>query len=210
MEISPWADGAVLESPDGTKTARLVDGHEMGQGSPTYGRLVLSTGFQLEACSPSMVWSEDSRFLAVQRWKQLGQSLVIIDTVRGEVHAAPGTFRVLQLSSFRGGIVEGIDSPLHKPTQVRVDTSLMNEWNDSRNRTTQIVTSAGWGRGFKLLWFYSLFMVGGATISAFLAPIYPPEQVSVQQQVEDSILAGAMALPVALFLVVVAIKHWRK
>jgi hypothetical protein len=123
MEISPWADGAVLESPDGTKTARLVDGHEFGQGSPTSGRLVLSTGIQLEQCSPSMVWSEDSRFLAVPRWTWRGQNLVIIDTVRGDVRLAPGTFRVLQLSAFRDGIVEGIDSPIHKPKQVRLDTS---------------------------------------------------------------------------------------
>jgi len=123
MEISPWADGAVLESPDGTKTARLVDGHEFGQGSPTSGRLVLSTGLQLEGCSTSMVWSEDSRFLAVPRWKWTGQSLLIIDTVRGEVRVAPGTFSVLQLSAFRGGIVEGIDSLIHKPKQVRLNTS---------------------------------------------------------------------------------------
>jgi hypothetical protein len=134
MEISPWADDAVLDSPDGTKTARIVDGHEIGQGSPICGRLVLSTGFELESCSPSMVWSEDSRFLAVQRWRQAGQSLVIIDTVRGEVHLAPGTFRVLQLSAFRGGIVEGIDSPTYEPTQVRVDTWRMREMNNSHNQ----------------------------------------------------------------------------
>jgi hypothetical protein len=123
MEISPWADGAVVESPDGTKTARLDDGHEIGMGAPTSGRLVLSTGIQLEGCSPSMVWSEDSRFLAVPRWTWRGQNLVIIDTGRGEVRVAPGTFRVLQLSAFRGGIVEGIDSPIHKPKRVRVDIS---------------------------------------------------------------------------------------
>jgi len=61
MEISPWAGGAVVESPDGTKTARLDDGHEIGMGAPTSGRLVLSTGLQLAGCNPSMVWSEDSR-----------------------------------------------------------------------------------------------------------------------------------------------------
>jgi hypothetical protein len=124
MEISPWADGAVLESPDGTKTARIDDGHEFAQGAPIWGRLVLSTGLQLAGCNPSMVWSEDSRFLAVPRWRiDRSQSLVIIDTVRGEVRVAPGTFRVLQLSAFRGGIVEGLDSPIHQPKQVRLDTS---------------------------------------------------------------------------------------
>jgi hypothetical protein len=175
MEISPWADDAVLDSPDGTKTARIVDGHEMGQGSPICGRLVLSTGFELESCSPSMVWSEDSRFLAVQRWRQAGQSLVIIDTVRGEVHLAPGTFRVLQLSAFRGGIVEGIDSPTYEPTQVRVDTWRMREMNNSHNQNRRLETSAGWGRGLKQLWLYSLLMVGGA-IWCLLAPIHPLEQ----------------------------------
>jgi hypothetical protein len=70
-----------------------------------------------------MVWSEDSRLLAVPRWTWLGQNLMIIDTVPGEAHVAPGRFRVLQLSAFRGGIVEGIDSPIHEPRQVRVDTS---------------------------------------------------------------------------------------
>jgi hypothetical protein len=71
-----------------------------------------------------MVWSEDSRFLAVPRWRiDRNQSLVIIDTVRGEARVAPATFRVLQLSAFHGGIVEGIDSPIHKPKQVRLETS---------------------------------------------------------------------------------------
>ncbi len=31
MEISPWADRAVLESPEGTKAARIDDGHEFAQ-----------------------------------------------------------------------------------------------------------------------------------------------------------------------------------
>ena len=124
MQISPWEYSVVLESPDGTKTAAIEDSYEFGMGSPISGRLVLSTGIQLEECRASMVWSEDSRFLAVPRWARARtQELLIIDTLRGEVRVAPGTFRVLQLSTFRDGIVEGVDSPIYKPTQVRLDTS---------------------------------------------------------------------------------------
>lgn len=124
MQVSPWAAGAVLESPDGSKTARLEDGQEIAMGGPTSGRLVLSTGFHLVGCNPSMVWSDDSRYLAVPRWRHdRSQCLVIIDTETGEARVPPRTFRVLQLSAFRDGIVEGVDSPAHMPVQVRFDVS---------------------------------------------------------------------------------------
>jgi hypothetical protein len=32
----------------------------------------------------------------------------------------PGTYRMLQLESFDGGIVRGVDSPIHQPQPVAV------------------------------------------------------------------------------------------
>lgn len=117
--ISPWSWEAELASPDGQVTARIVDAGEIAMGAPTSGRLVLSTGQTVESCNPSMVWSHDSRFLAVPRWTPgREQQLVIVDVRRRTVRVLPGIYRVLQLDSFDGGVVRGVDSPIHQPRAI--------------------------------------------------------------------------------------------
>jgi hypothetical protein len=119
--ISPWSDSARLASPDGRAEARIDDAGEIAMGAPTSGTLVLSTGVTVERCSPSIVWSDDSRWLAVPRWTvNRHQQLVVVDARAGTVRVMPGTYRVLQLESFDGGIVRGVDSPIHQPQPVAV------------------------------------------------------------------------------------------
>jgi hypothetical protein len=119
--ISPWSWEAELTSPDGQLTARIVDAGEIAMGAPTAGRLVLSTGQTVESCSPSMVWSDDSRFLAVPRWTPgREQQLVIVDVQRWKTRVIPGVYRVLQLESFGGGVVRGVDSPIHNPRPIAI------------------------------------------------------------------------------------------
>ena len=49
-------------------------------GGPTAGQLRLSNGIELDSCNPSIVWSEDSRYLAVPQWSAgRTQRLVVID-----------------------------------------------------------------------------------------------------------------------------------
>jgi hypothetical protein len=124
--ISPWAWEAVLASPDGEKTARIDDALEIAMGAPTSGRLVVCTGLSLESCNPSMVWSDDSRYLAVPRWTPTqAQQLVIVDVVQAVVRVAPGRYSVLQLESFEGGVVHGVNSPIHQPRIVSVAVARM-------------------------------------------------------------------------------------
>jgi hypothetical protein len=61
--------------------------------SPTFGTLILSDGFRLDACNPSVLWSDTSRFLAVPQWRymfglRLRQRLLILDTVDRLVYAS--------------------------------------------------------------------------------------------------------------------------
>lgn len=120
----------MLPSPDGRTVARMDDAGEIAMGGPTWGTLTLSTGFSIEGCSPSMAWSEDSRFLAVPRWTpDRQQQLAIVDVARGAVRILPGLYRVLRLESFEAGVVRGTDSPIHlpRPVEVRVARSIRRE-----------------------------------------------------------------------------------
>lgn len=52
-------------SPNGLLTASMPEAEELGMGNPWFGELRLSDGLSVEDCSPSFVWSDDSRYLAV-------------------------------------------------------------------------------------------------------------------------------------------------
>ncbi len=120
--ISPWTTETIrLESPDGRKVASLFEPGEIAMGAPTFGELKVSNGQYAEGCNPSMVWSDDSRFLAVPQWFDRMQRLVILDTDFKKRAFAPETYRVLELHSFNRGIVEGVDSPIHQPRRVAFD-----------------------------------------------------------------------------------------
>lgn len=114
MSISPWQQNDVeLKSPDGSVTAILSDLMEIAMGAPTAGTLVLSNGMSRMICNPSMVWSSDSEYLAVPEWtKDRNQRLLIISISRRQSRYASGQYRVLELESFDGSLIKGIDSPI--------------------------------------------------------------------------------------------------
>jgi hypothetical protein len=120
--ISPWhTETLQLESPDKTMVAVLSEPREIAMGAPTSGELKVSNGLSGFNCNPSMIWSDDSIYLAVPQWSQSMQRLMVLNTIRRKRWFAPGLFRVLALVSFNNGIVEGIDSPIHEPRKVRID-----------------------------------------------------------------------------------------
>lgn len=122
MAISPWHTCARLTSPNGMLLAEIIDAGEIAMGAPTSGSLVLSNGMQQNSCNPSMVWSDDSGFLAVPVWTpNRQQRLMIMSMEHRDFRFAPGTYRVLELESFVEGVVRGTDSPAHKPRPVEVD-----------------------------------------------------------------------------------------
>ena len=92
-------------------------------GAPTSGTLVISDNFhggrihaRLESCSPSFVWSSDSRALAVPQWTPSRQQrMSIVSVPSGTVRPVADEFRVLELHSFEQGMVRGVDSPIYMP-----------------------------------------------------------------------------------------------
>ncbi|MCC6210930.1 MAG: hypothetical protein IT513_07805 [Burkholderiales bacterium] len=127
--ISPWCTETVrLESPDGSTLATVTEPGEIAMGAPTSGELKLSNGQSASNCSPSMVWSEDSTLLAVPQWTDdRMQRLLVIDVARRKRVFAPREYRVLELHAFRGGIVEGIDSPKYQPCKLAIDVRKLLE-----------------------------------------------------------------------------------
>jgi len=108
-----------LLSPD-EKTRAVVDNlREYGMGSPTIGILKLSIGMSLDYCSPSIVWSDDSRYLAIPQLTKKGfQQLLVIDVIRKKTGYIPTEYKVIELYTFSAGIIRGIDSPFTSTTPI--------------------------------------------------------------------------------------------
>jgi hypothetical protein len=66
---------------------------EISMGNPTIGTLEVSDGLRLKHCNPAILWSSDSRYLAVPQYRliaglQLRQRLVVVDHVEKRVHGS--------------------------------------------------------------------------------------------------------------------------
>jgi hypothetical protein len=121
--ISPWTYRVSLASGDGSFTAAFEYESEVCQGGPTYGRVVLSNGITFESCNASFVWSDDSKYLAVPQWTRYReQRLLLINAESRTSELLPEVFQVLELHTFKDGVVEGIDSPVYKPKRVSIKT----------------------------------------------------------------------------------------
>lgn len=128
-KISPWADAVYLASPDGKLTAAIIGAQEVGQGAPTSGILNISNGLSYQRCNPSIVWSDDSKYLAVPQWThERDQRLMVISLERKCSGYAPGLFHVLELHSFLSGSIKGIDSPVYRPRQIEYAVSRI-QWD---------------------------------------------------------------------------------
>ena len=81
-------------------------------GGVTHGTLKLSDGTSYEGCSPSIVWSDDSRYLAApQLSSYMRQQLLVIVVSENRSGYAPGYFGPLELHTFSGGVIRGLESP---------------------------------------------------------------------------------------------------
>jgi hypothetical protein len=127
MAISPWDSFAMQESPDGRYVAVYDRGMEIAMGGPTHGVLKIiekksgDSVIELSDANGSFVWSDDSESLAVPRWiRGRNQELVVVRLDTGRHESLHGVYRVLELSSFVEGVVAGVDSPIHRPVEIRV------------------------------------------------------------------------------------------
>src|ERR1700674_2290580 len=121
-KISPWTDSVSLTSPDGKFTAGIDDAQEVRMGAPTFGTLKISNGMSYESCNPSIVWSDDSKYLAVPQWThQNDQRLLVISLEKHAARYVSGLFQVLELHSFVNGKIKGLDSPIYQPREIEID-----------------------------------------------------------------------------------------
>ena len=105
MSISPWHWSVELPSPDGKWVVTIKEAGEIAMGAPTCGRLRFSNGFTVEDCNPSLVWSADSRYLAVPQWtRDKSQRLLVVEPAARRFASMPGLYCVLQLESFVNGV----------------------------------------------------------------------------------------------------------
>lgn len=127
MAISAWDSFAKKESPDGRFIATYNDAMEIAMGAPTRGVIKISEkkdGAIIAAlgdANGSFIWSADSSSLAFPRWtRSRMQQLVIVRLPQGKIEPLEGEYRVLELESFDQDLIEGIDSPIHRPSKVSI------------------------------------------------------------------------------------------
>jgi hypothetical protein len=111
-------------SPDGRIVAEIAEAREVSMGNPTRGTLTLSTGFRLDGCNPSFLWSSDSRFLAVpwffNRWGVLRrQRMGLIDAASHRVFMSDETAHYFLPESFADGILIATKEPTRTKVKVQ-------------------------------------------------------------------------------------------
>lgn len=121
--ISPWHGDSFgsfeLPSPDGQVVAIFTQLTEIAMGAPVGSPLTIG-GREIEGhFSPSAIWSEDSKYLALPKWIWGGphhrtQNFAIYCLRTKQLHVTEERFSVLLLESFNAGIVRGYNSPRFK------------------------------------------------------------------------------------------------
>jgi len=97
---------------------------------PTKGILCIAGLFDIPDCNPTFLWSDDARFLAVPQWKYFlrrRERLLVVEAETKAVFASPSKFRLLDLKTFSGGVITGIDSPIWKPRNIAISLSEVTE-----------------------------------------------------------------------------------
>ena len=100
--------------------------YEVSMGNPTSGTLCVSQGLHVLRCSPSFVWSDDSRFLAVpQYFNRLGffvrQRLLVIAFDERRVQASRMIAWYFQPETFTGGILTVSVNPFRSKQRIQLE-----------------------------------------------------------------------------------------
>ncbi len=111
-------------SPDGSDCAEITGAYEVSMSNPTCGTLHTTSGLVLEYCSPSFVWSDDSRYLAVpQFFMRLKifrlQRMVIIDTRTRIGYRSPEVAYYYQPENFTAVSLTAMVEPFKTKREIR-------------------------------------------------------------------------------------------
>ena len=110
-------------SPDGKIQAEIPNATEVSMGNPTSGDLKFSGEVALRRCSPSFVWSDDSRYLAVpQFFNRLGlfrrQRIVVIDMTTMQISRSRMIAFYFQPESFSTSVLVATSEPFRKAKKI--------------------------------------------------------------------------------------------
>lgn len=108
--ISPVDEEVNLPSPDGTVAVRYT-GQEVQMSGPVRGFALLSNGRAVPGCSPVMVWSADSRHLAVIRMEsaQRPTVLAVVSAADGRMADVRQGVGFPPLATFTDGVIGSAD-----------------------------------------------------------------------------------------------------
>ena len=121
MSISPWNGDIEVLSPSGKQVAKVINTHEIAMGAPVSGILFVNDKAISMRCNSSIVWSDDSRYIAFPEWtRSNNQKLKILNVESGKIKKLFKTYSVLELADFSGLTLTGIDSPIHKPKDLNI------------------------------------------------------------------------------------------
>jgi len=143
MTISAWsAGGKRIPSPDGTLWAAVEEADEFQMSGPKVGRLRLSNGLQEECCGVSLVWSADSRFLAVPKlFPQPPRPhfrILLVDIATGERRFASGKFFApIELATFEAGTITALEGADDPTIRREIDVSRVQWSANLSGRTSQ-------------------------------------------------------------------------
>lgn len=118
-----WRSSYAATSPSGERRAEIARATEHAMGGPTLGRLRTSDGLVLERCSPSFVWSDCSRYLAVAQSDSFvgivfAMRVVVIGCERRVVWRSKRHRGWLQPESFTMGVLRAVRDPFASARRV--------------------------------------------------------------------------------------------
>jgi hypothetical protein len=121
LSISPWNGDVEVVSPNGEQLAKVINTHEIAMGAPVSGLLFVNDKAISVRCSSSIIWSDDSRYIAFPEWtRSNNQKLKILNVESGKIKKLFKTYSVLELAGFNNLTLSGIDSPIHKPKDLKI------------------------------------------------------------------------------------------
>ena len=114
----------ISRSPDEKLEAEIAQAREVSMSNPTIGVLKVSDGLAIKDCSPSFIWSNDSRYLAVPQLHRLlglffSVRVLIVDTRDRAVFASRRIRGWLQPRSFKSGALVVTASPSQAAREFR-------------------------------------------------------------------------------------------
>jgi hypothetical protein len=122
--LPPWRRKYEQQSPDGKYTATIYEAWELFMSGPTYGKLFVGDMFRIEKCSPTFVWSDDSRYLAVPQWGGAwllrSERLLILDAMEKKIFVSNNKYKLIIVNSFTDGIISLTESPLKKTKEISI------------------------------------------------------------------------------------------